>query len=126
MKDGLILALVCVIVVFSSLIILAVFYTFSGKLFSRKAAKAAAPKAAKKAKPAAAASPEGETAAAIAVALERHFSSSDEVQVAIATALHLYLAGNAHDREPYVLTMNSTETSAWRNKSLNFRKTPIR
>ena len=109
------LTLVSVSVVFSALIILYFIYNFSGNLFSGKFKhKPKAPKAAK-------GEVSGEVAAAIAMALDAEAGS--EMEVAIATALHLYLSDAVHDLEPGFITLRRTP-SPWDNKQLNFRKSP--
>ena len=109
------LTLISVTVVFSALIVLYLIYNFSGNIFSGKyKRKPKAPKAAK-------GEISGEVAAAIAMALEAEAGS--ETEVAIATALHLYLSDAVHDIEPGFITIRRNP-SPWDNKQLNFRKTP--
>ena len=57
--------------------------------------------------------------------------SSEDVEAAIAAAVHLYLSeqkqtddGEVHDIEPGILTIRRSEGSGWTNKALNFRKLP--
>ena len=57
--------------------------------------------------------------------------SSEDVEAAIAAAVHLYLSGQkqtddgeVHDIEPGILTIRRSEGSGWTNKALNFRKLP--
>ena len=65
---------------------------------------------------------ESEVAAAIALALD--MENSGEIYAAIATALHLYMAGNAHDAESFVLTIRR-DPSIWNaNKTEGFRRKP--
>ena len=65
---------------------------------------------------------ESELAAAIALALD--MEGSGEIYAAIATALHLHLAGNAHDAESFVLTIRR-DPSLWNaNKTEGFRRKP--
>ena len=109
------LTLISVSTVFAALIILYFIYNFSGNLFSGKyKRKPKAPKAAKGAI-------SGEVAAAIALALDAEAGS--ETEVAIATALHLYLSEAVHDPEPGFITLRRSP-SPWDNKQLNFRKSP--
>ena len=105
------LTLVAVSVVFSALIILFVLYSVSGGIFTGKFKRKGRSKG----------SPDGEVAAAIAMALER-YNSDDEVPAAIALALHLYFSESVHDVEPGVITIRRDESAAWRNKGLTFRK----
>ena len=66
--------------------------------------------------------PDAEVAAAIALALD--MENSGEIYAAIATALHLYMAGNAHDAESFVLTIRR-DPSIWNaNKTEGFRRKP--
>ncbi|MGI6314124.1 MAG: hypothetical protein ACOXZI_07460 [Candidatus Cryptobacteroides sp.] len=67
------------------------------------------------------AKPEGEVAAAIAMALEAE--NSDEVPIAISTALALYLGDGVHDSESFVITIKRPST-AWNSPTLKFRKNP--
>ena len=109
------LTLISVSTVFAALIILYFIYSFSGNLFSGKfKRKPKAPKAAK-------GEVSGEVAAAIAMALDAEAGS--ETEVAIATALHLYLNSAVHDVEPGFITLRHTP-SAWDDRQYNFRKTP--
>lgn len=92
---GWILTLVSVSVVFSALAIL--WFMFS-LLFERPAKRKAAPR-----KAAVKATPDGEVAAAIAIAL--HLEGDDAVAAAISLGLHLYLSESVHDEESYVITI---------------------
>lgn len=104
------LTLISVGVVFSALIILFALYSLSGAIFTGKfKRKPRTPK-------------DSGTAAAIAMALDLCCSDGDEVPVAIAAALSLYLSDNVHDVEPGFITIQQSEVSAWRNKALTFRK----
>ena len=107
------LTIISVSTVFAALIILYFIYNFSGNLFSGKFKRK--PKAPKPAK----GEISGEVAAAIAMALEAE--AGGEAEVAIATALHLYLSEAVHDVEPGIITIRRT-SSPWDNKQLNFRK----
>lgn len=106
--QGWTLTLVAVSVVFAGLFLLFGIYSLSGAFFSGKFKR--------KDK-----SVEGEVAAAIAMALEAE--SGSETEVAICTALHLYLSERVHDSESYKITLRAT-SSAWADKALTFRKTP--
>lgn len=97
---GAIITLVSVSVVFVALIVLYFAYTFIGKLSSGgikfrmpKKEKAAVTKGA----------PEGEIAAAIALALDQEMNG--EVYAAISMALHQYLNDTVHDNESYIITI---------------------
>lgn len=106
------LSLIAVTVVFSALLILFLLYSLSGAIFTGKFKRR--PKAARR-------SPDAETAAAIAMALELD-SACDDVPVAIAAALHLYLGESVHDIEPGFITIRRNPGSAWNNKTLTLRK----
>lgn len=97
---GAIITLVSVSVVFVALIVLYFAYTFIGKLSSGgikfrmpKKEKAAMTKGA----------PEGEIAAAIALALDQEMNG--EVYAAISMAIHQYLNDTVHDNESYIITI---------------------
>lgn len=97
---GWVLTVTSVCVVFFALIILYFIYSFAGKLFSGEI---------KLRKPASGRKMSGmspETAAAIAIALEKENNS--EVNAAIALALHRYLNETVHDSESYRLTLKPT------------------
>lgn len=64
-----------------------------------------------------------EVAAAIALALS-DAGNDGETAAAIAVALDLYLDGGVHDQEPGFITIRSEEGSAWGQKQFNFRKNP--
>ncbi|MBP5373520.1 MAG: lamin tail domain-containing protein [Bacteroidales bacterium] len=108
---GFTLAVVSIAVVFCALAILWFLFWL---LFERRAARKAAP-AAKRG------TPDGEVAAAIALALDMEESGDD--YAAIAAALHLYLSESVHDLEPGFVTIRRTP-SGWDNKALGFRKLP--
>lgn len=116
------LTLIAVTVVFSALVVLFGIFSLIGKMSIKMDAGTAvpetpkAPKAIKGGKV-----PDGEVAAAIAMALEAE--NGGEVPVAIATALSLYIGNGIHDVEPGFLTMN-TSSGPWADKSLSFRKNP--
>ena len=122
---GWILSITSISVVFSALAILWFLFWL---LFDRPAKKKAGQaghdgkKASKlHARPDRASSPEGEIAAAIALALD--MEQDGDVYAAIATAVHLYLNDTVHDVEPGIVTIVRKD-SAWNNKALNFRKLP--
>lgn len=116
---GWILTLVSVIVVFSALAILWFFFWL---LFERPAKRKAASAPAAPKKKAASGTPDGEVAAAIALALD--MEESGDVYAAIALALHLELGATAHDAESFVLTIRPTPNSAWNNPADGFRRLP--
>ena len=62
-------------------------------------------------------------AAAIALALS-DAGNDGETAAAITVALDLYLDGGVHDQEPGFITIRSEEGSAWGQKQFNFRKNP--
>ncbi len=104
------LTIISVSVVFAALLILFVLYSISGAIFTGKFKRSPKHKAG------------AETAAAIALALERYCSESGDEPAAIALALHLFLSGGVHDIEPGIITIRRSEDSGWRNKALTFRK----
>ncbi len=112
------LTLVSVSVVFSALAILWflfwLFFDRPAKQAAKAKAKAAVPKTAT-------GTPDGEVAAAIAMALDMEASGDD--YAAIAMAVHLYMNDAIHDVEPGFITIRSTG-AAWENKSRFFRKLP--
>ncbi len=108
--QGWTMTLVAVSVVFSGLILLFGIYALSGAFFSGKF---------KRKEKSGSEIPVGEVAAAIAMALEAE--SGKETEVAICTALHLYLSECVHDAEPYKITLREN-SSAWSDKALTFRK----
>ncbi len=115
---GLTLTIVAVTVVFSALLILYGLYSLSGAIFTGKLQR-------KKRKPSG--NPDPETAAVIALALDRCLSDDDteEVAAVIATALHMYLSQSVHDYEPGFITIRRDLPSSWSDKSLNLRKKPL-
>ena len=131
---GWILTLVSVSVVFSALAILWFFFWL---LFERPAKRRSLDsarddnKGARKGKPVIStkaagrmekSQPDGEVAAAIALALD--MEQSGDVYAAIALALHLELGATAHDAESFVLTIRPTPNSAWNNPADGFRRKP--
>ena len=107
------LSLVAVAVVFSALLILFLIYNLSGNIFTGKVRL----KKQKRSK-----APEGPEAAAIALALKSYTSGEEDIPAAIALALHLYCGSGVHDTEPGFITIKVNNSSAWADKSLNFRK----
>ncbi len=107
------LSLVAVAVVFSALLILFLIYNLSGNIFTGRVRL----KRKKRSKAA-----EGPEAAAIALALKSYTSGEDDIPAAIALALHLYCGSGVHDTEPGFITIKVNNSSAWADKSLNFRK----
>ena len=107
------LSLVAVAVVFSALLILFLIYNLSGNIFTGKVRL----KKQKRSK-----APEGPEAAAIALALKSYTSGEEDIPAAIALALHLYCGSEVHDTEPGFITIKVNNSSAWADKSLNFRK----
>ena len=97
---GAIITLVSVSVVFVALIVLYFAYTFIGKLSSGEIKfKMPEKKKVKETKGA----PDGEIAAAIALALDQEMNG--EVYAAISMALHQYLNDTVHDNESYIITI---------------------
>ena len=117
------LSLIAVTVVFSALVILFFAFSLVGRISMSAEARKAAPKAPRKPRRKAGKEPEGEIAAAIALALEAE--AGGEVPVAIATALAMYLGGGVHDSEPYTITIRRAP-SAWDAPALRFRKNPVK
>jgi len=121
---GLTLTVVSVAVVFTALAILWFLFWL---LFDRRAKKKMAGQAGHDGTPTRHSrpdreSPDGEVAAAIALALDMEASGDD--YAAIAAAVHLYLTEAIHDVEPGIVTIRRTESSAWNNKTLTFRQLP--
>lgn len=106
------LSVIAVSVVFSALLILFLLYSLSGGIFTGKFKRS--PKAARR-------TPDAETAAAIAMALDLD-SADDDVPAAIATALHLYLGESVHDIEPGFITIRRRQATGWTNKALILRR----
>jgi len=130
---GWILSLVSVSVVFSALAILWFFFWL---LFERPAKRKAAASrkeipgqagydgsAAKESRKKAQGTPDGEVAAAIALALD--MEQGGDTYAAIALALHLYLAGSAHDAESFVLTLRHDPARWNADKTDGFRRKPL-
>ena len=99
-----------VAVVFFALIILYIIYGISGEIFKGTFKRKKSGKI------------DDETAAAIAMALD--MDDNGETYAAIAAALELYLHDTVHDNESFVLTIQDSPASEWRNKALTFRKAP--
>jgi len=116
---GFILSIVSVSVVFAALAVLWGLFTLLFRLLStnkgKEKKKKKAPKVSGESLPA-------EHAAAIAMALDME-KSGDEY-AAIAMAMHMMLSESVHDAEPFIITIRPSEGSAWKNKSLTFRKYP--
>lgn len=97
---GAIITLVSVSVVFCALIILYFAYTFIGNLSSGKISLPERKPAESKAK---ATGPTPEEAAAIAMALDQELNG--ETYAAIGMALHQYFNDTVHDNESYIITI---------------------
>lgn len=97
---GLTLTLISLMVVFGCLLVLYCVYALSDAIFSGKFKR----KAKVAAQPAGGQTPDGET------------------EAAIATALHLYLSGSAHDKEAGIITIKPRKASGWTDKTLTLRK----
>ena len=110
------LSLIAVFTVFTALVILYIIYSCIGKASRRGMPRMPRVKRSKSGK-----TPDAETAAAIAMALEAE--RGGEVNAAIAMALHLYINDTVHDTEPGIITF-TPRNSEWSNKTLTFRKTP--
>lgn len=123
---GWVLTLTAVSVVFAALIILWLIFNFTGNVFSGKYRKSGG-KASESPKKTAGSGkrggvPDAETAAAIALALERECGG--ETHAAIAAALHLYLNDTVHDEESFVLTIRQPASSGWKDKAHTLRRLP--
>ena len=113
---GFILSLVAVCVVFSALLILYGIYSLLGAIFTGRL-KALMHMGGRK---------KGETAAAIAMALDAELGGeAPETAAAIAMALAMYSGEHCHDGESFVITFPPTAT-AWADKTLTFRKKPLK
>lgn len=110
---GITLSLVAVMVVFSALVVLFLIYNLSGNIFSGKFKRKRKNSVS-----------DAETAAAIALSLEKFYSDDASTAAAVAAALHLYIGESVHDIEPGIIKIRRNEGSEWRNKSLIFRKKP--
>lgn len=95
---GMIITLVSVSVVFLALIVLYFAYSFIGKLSSGEFKLGMPGKKTGKTE-----TPDAETAAAIAMALDQELNG--EVYAAIGLALHQYLDDTVHDAESYIITI---------------------
>lgn len=131
------LTIVSVSVVFTGLLILYFIYSLSGNFFSGRFKRKPKAAAAQGSRTAAAHghnngnTPDEEELAAIAMALQAEGGLSDE-EIAAAIAVSLYLGDGihdlgdgVHDAEPGYLTFGPTG-SAWADKSLTFRRRPIK
>lgn len=116
---GITLTIVCVSVVFGALFILFLIYNLSGMFFSGRLSLKRDRKPASKT-PKTGTAPQSEVAAAIAMALRAECGA--EAEVAVATALHIYLSDCMHDQESFVITIKA-QPSAWKSRT-NFRKQP--
>ena len=119
---GFVVSLVSVFVVFFSLLILYGVYTLIGKMVQKAELKAAGewiPRRLRKKN--AGKLPDAETAAAISMALRAELGN--DTDIAIATALALYLGQSVHDEESGVVSI-SRQYSPWSDKTLTFRKLP--
>ena len=112
---GGILTLTSVSVVFGALLVLLIIFSITGAAFSGKFKRKPRQKAVKLS------SLDGETAAAIALALS--LEGGEDEAAAIALALHLYLSESVHDAEPFVITIQQSPTP-WNTPSRMFRKLP--
>ena len=93
---GIIITLVSVAVVFCALIILYYAYTLIGKVTNRTPKVRSVSKVTGKAPPT-------EVAAAIAMALDQELNG--ETYAAIGMALHQYFNDTVHDNESYIITI---------------------
>ena len=107
------LSLIAVTTVFTALLVLYIIYSCIGKASQKGLPRMPRVKKGK--------TPDADTAAAIAMALDAE--RGGEVNAAIAMALHLYLNNTVHDAEPGIITFTPRQ-SRWNDKSLTFRKTP--
>ncbi len=121
---GYTLTIVSISVVFLALLILFTIYNFSGKVFSgqikfrnpfKRGARAAG----------AASLPAGgsDDEIALAIAMALHSECGGETEAAIALALHRFLSESMHDAEPFIITVQP-RSSAWNDRTRNFRKQP--
>ena len=118
------LTLISISVVFCSLVILYFIYAISGGIASGQFKEAIQARRQRRAARKGAQSPDAETAAAIALALDDALSGDDAATAAaLALALYLETEGGVHDAEPSFLTFTN-RPGAWADKSLTFRKTP--
>ncbi len=112
---GIIITITSMSVVFLLLVVIAFVFKGTGAYFKKQARKQKAPKEDRKAAAATQAVP------AVEGAVE------DEVSTAIAAALHLY-QNDCHEIEDngFVLHRTFNQPSPWADKSLNFKRNPIR
>ena len=96
---GFIMTLTAVAVVFSALFILYIFFGILGDIISGKLKKKVSSKVKSTGK-----TPDADTAAAIAMALQEQ--NAGEIQAVIALALEEHLGQNVHDQESYIITIN--------------------
>ncbi len=112
------LTVVSVSVVFGSLAILFfIFQILGGYMSGRYSSRREERKASKVVK---GVSADGQTAAAIALALMLNGGNEEETAAAIALALHLS-SGMTHDSESFTITF-PTQDGPWSDKSLTLRK----
>ena len=129
MTHNLILALICISVVFTALLILFCVYTIIGSASQYADLKAVGEWVPRKVRRAMRKALKGkkdddaETAAAISMALEAELGG--ETEVAIATALALHLGYSVHDVESGIVTI-PRQASPWADKTLTFRRLPNR
>ena len=96
---GFIMTLTAVAVVFSALFILYIFFGILGDIISGKLKKKVSSKVKSTGK-----TPDADTAAAIAMALQEQ--NAGEIQAVIALALEEHFGQNVHDQESYIITIN--------------------
>lgn len=103
------LSLISVSVVFTALVILYGIYSLIGVIATKKLKRQGG-------------KPEGEVAAAIALALSRECGEGGETAAAIAMALEEELQSTVHDQESDVITITPRQAGGWNSPALNFRK----
>ncbi|MBO4428124.1 MAG: OadG family protein [Bacteroidales bacterium] len=129
MTHNLYIALICICVVFTALLVLFCVYTIIGAVSQQADLKAVGEWVPRKVRRAMRKALKGqknadaETAAAISMALEAELGG--ETEVAIATALALHLGHSVHDEESGIVTI-PRQTSPWSDKTLTFRRLPKR
>ena len=129
MTHNLYIALICICVVFTALLVLFCVYTIIGAVSQQADLKAVGEWVPRKVRKAMRKALKGqknadsETAAAISMALEAELGG--ETEVAIATALALHLGHSVHDEESGIVTI-PRQASPWSDKTLTFRRLPKR
>lgn len=110
---GVVITITSMSVVFFLLFVVAMVFMGTGKYFKKQNKKKEAPQPVAK--------------AAVAEAVAAVDADNSEELAAIATALHLYY-GDLHEEEPtgFYPHRVANHPSAWENKSLIFKKSPIR